>query len=357
VAVARAGKAGRVLKARKRRQTLSAKMRSTLIFVAMLLAIPGSGLAQPERPPAVVTTPHFAFFSDVAANLNDALIAAGRAQRAKAQELFQAGTEKACFDKLPAAERAGWARAVDYYAEIIVPFDINAREQILFRLELMAGSDWATGNDRTFMAIARSIRAAAMPAYERCRWPAQDASNRRWIEHAVTLLKVHEAALGERLPQVYGTPWAGLPYRVDVVESVLLGGNTQFFVPAGPHILISSSAADNQGRAALEVIFHEASHPLAGQMEGALKRAMSAKDTAIRGDISHAVIFYLTGEIVRHALEQTGESYTPYFYSLKLFPENVRDAVAKTLSPYLSGQGTLVEAIDNLVQALSPAGR
>ena len=75
------------------------------------------------------------------------------------------------------------------------------------------------------------------------------------------------------------------------------------------------------------------------------------------GDIGHAVIFYLTGEIVRRALQQNGEPYTPYLYSLKLFPENVRDALAKTLTPYLNGQGTLVQAIDNLVQALSPAGR
>jgi hypothetical protein len=302
-----------------------------------------------------VTTPHFAFFSDRETNLNDALIAAGRARRGKSQELFETDPEKACFDKLPPAERAAWARAVDYYAEIIAPFAIDAREQFLFRLELMSGSDWATGDDRTFMAIARSIRAAAMPAYERCRWPAQDASNRRWIEHAVGLLKVHEAALGERLAQVYGTSWGGLPYRVDIVESVLLGGNTQQFVPAGPHILISGSAADNQGRGALEVMFHEASHSLAGPMEGALKRAISARGTAIRADISHGVIFYLTGEVVRRALEQTGEPYTPYLYSLTLFPDNVRDVLAKTLSPYLNGQGTLVQAIDNLVQVLSPA--
>lgn len=366
--VERAGKAPLVVKAAKPRRTPSAsarkmcsmlpgRERSVLIAVALSLALAGPSLAQPGRPGAVVTTAHFAFVSDVTANLNDALIATGRARRARAQELFQTGPEKACFDLLPPAERAAWGRAVDYYAEIIVPFDISAREQILFRLELMAGSDWATGNDRTFMAIARSIRAAAMPAYERCRWPAQDASNRRWIEHAVTLLKVHEAALGERLAQVYGTSWGGLPYRVDIVESVLFGGNTQQFVPAGPHILISSSATDNQGRGALEVIFHEASHTLAGQMEGALRRAMSVRGIAIRGDISHAVIFYLTGEIVRRALEQTGESYTPYLYSLEIFPENVRDALAKTLSPYLSGQGTLVQAIDNLVQALGPDGR
>ena len=35
-----------------------------LIAVGGVLALPGPSLAQPERPRAVVTTPHFAFFSD-----------------------------------------------------------------------------------------------------------------------------------------------------------------------------------------------------------------------------------------------------------------------------------------------------
>jgi hypothetical protein len=327
----------------------------SIFFAIAVLTTPSASLAQSERA-AVIATPHFAFFSDLATNLNDALIAAGRARRAKVQESFHTGPEKACFDTLTAAERAAWARAVDYFAEIVAPFDINAREQILFRIELMAGSDWATGDDRSFIAITRSIRAAAMPAYERCRWPAQDASNRRWIEHVVALLKAHEPALGERFPQVYGTPWARLPYRIDVVDSVSqLGGNAQFFVPAGPHILISSSAPANQSHAALESVFHEASHSLAGPIEEALKQ-VRARGDAVRGDLSHAVIFYLTGETVRRVLEQAGEPYTPWLSALKLYPDNVRDALAKTLSSYVSGQGTLVQAIDNLVQALSPAG-
>lgn len=326
-----------------------------ILIAVAVLALPGPSSAQTERPRAVVTTPHFAFFSDLTANLNDALIAAGRARRVKRQELFQTGPEKACFDNLTAAERAGWVRAVDYYAEIVVPFGISAREQILFRIELMAGSDWAKGDDRTFMAIARSMREAAMPAYERCRWAAQDAGNRRWIEHVVALLNVHERVLGERLAQVYGVSWAGVPYRVDVVESV--GGNAQVFVPAGPHILVSSSTPDNQDRAALEAVFHEGSHPLAGKMEEVVKRASSTRGNAVPGDLSHAAIFYLTGETVRRAFEQAGEPYTPWLYALKLWPDNVRDALPKALSPYLNGQGTMVEAIDNLVHALSSAGR
>jgi hypothetical protein len=92
-------------------------------------------------------------------------------------------------------------------------------------------------------------------------------------------------------------------------------------------------------------------------MEDVVKRAASTRGDAVPADLSHAVIFYLTGETVRRAFDQAGEPYTPWLDALKLWPDNVRDALAKALSPYLNGQGTLVEAIDDLVQALSSAGR
>src|SRR5215510_6400547 len=45
--------------------------------------------------------------------------------------------EKSCFDQLPLAERAGWNRAVDYYAEILPAPQGSARQQLLTRLELI----------------------------------------------------------------------------------------------------------------------------------------------------------------------------------------------------------------------------
>ena len=56
---------------------------------------------------------------------------------------------------------------------------------------------------------------------------------------------------------------------------------------------------------------------------------------------------------MRRVLEQAGEPYTPWLYTLKLVPDNVRDALSRTLSPYVSGKGTLDQAIDNFVQALT----
>jgi hypothetical protein len=128
------------------------------------------------------------------------------------------------------------------------------------------------------------------------------------------------------------------------------------FVPAGPHILVSSSTRDNQDRAALEAVFHEGSHPLAGKMEEVLKRASSAGGIAVPADLSHAVIFYLTGETVRRALEQAAEPYTPWLYALKLWPDDVRVALPKALSPYWTGKACWSRPSTALVQALGPAG-
>ena len=116
--------------------------------------------------------------------MHDALITAANARRRKVPELFQQGVEKACFDALPAAERAAWTGGVDYYAAIVAPSGYQGREQIFTRLSL-AGiarlSDFSNDADRRFVEITANMRAAATPAYERCRWSSQDAANRRWI--------------------------------------------------------------------------------------------------------------------------------------------------------------------------------
>src|SRR5688572_29141520 len=154
------------------------------LTTGVMLIGSGAGFAQPSGRAAVATTSHFAFHSDFTTNLSDALIAAGSARRSKRAELFQSGAEKACFDELPPAERAAWNRAVDYYAEIVSPVQFTGREQSLPRLEL-AGvfkrESLTNAADQRFLEIVGGFRGAAASVYERCRWSAQDAANRRWI--------------------------------------------------------------------------------------------------------------------------------------------------------------------------------
>src|SRR5215471_9535700 len=72
------------------------------IVICLVVSTPADAA---ERTP-VATTPHFAFYSDLDTNLNDALIAAGVARKAAKPELFHSEPEEGCFAKLPSSSRA-----------------------------------------------------------------------------------------------------------------------------------------------------------------------------------------------------------------------------------------------------------
>ncbi len=324
----------------------------------MLLSAPGASLGQaPDRTP-VVTTPHFAFYSDFDTNLNDALIAAGVARKDGKPELFHAGDEVACFGKLPPSVRAAWEGAVNYYKEIISPASWIDRQQYLIRVHL-AGFDeeLKAAEDRQFVDIARSFRAAATPAYKMCRWAAQDEKNRRWIEELKPRLATDEQKIASRLEKLYQKRWEGLPIPVDVVETVdWSGANSILRYPAGGHLLISGPSY--QGPAALEVVFHEASHLLMGRdapLRQALDNAAKAVDFRLPGELWHVVLFYTTGEAVRRILDDGGKpGYTPMVYGI--FDRGVwigyRKALESTWRPYIDGEQALPEAAARLIEAL-----
>lgn len=334
-----------------------------ILGLVALLSVPSPGLAQtPERTP-VATTPHFAFYSDFDTNLNDALIAAGLARKGSKPELFHAGDEVACFDKLPPSARAAWDGAVDYYAKVISPAAWNDRQQFLIRLHLVGfDEDLKDAGDRQFVEIAKSFRAAATPAYKACRWAAQDEKNRRWIEELKPRLAADEQKTASRLEQLYQKPWTGLPILVDIVETAGWSGASSIFRdPAGGHLLISNS---NQGPTAFEVVFHESSHLL---MRGndpvwqALDKAASATDFRLPDDLWHVVLFYTTGEAVRRILDEDGKSrYTPMLYGI-LERGGRWNAYHKALEtawrPYLDGRQNLSQAAAGLIEALRNSDR
>lgn len=330
-----------------------------VLALGTLLSAPNASLGEEQERVPVATTPHFAFYSDFDVNLNDALIAAGNARRRVEPELFKSGPEKACFYELPVAERAAWDRAVDYYAEIISPTN---RHQFLLRLDF-AGVEEEDAGARRFVEIARSFREAAAPVYEECRWSAQDVQNRRWIEERKVQLAAHEQTIAHGLEELYQKPWDGLPIRVDVVETVnWSGANTIYLATGGGHIAISSNS--NQGLAALETIFHEASHVLMTQNDPvwrALDQAAEALGQPTPEDLWHVVMFYTTGETVRRVLDEAGASgYTPHLY--EIFERSrdwsrYRDAIETIWPAYMDGERTLSEAAADLIRAtLSQTG-
>jgi hypothetical protein len=323
----------------------------------MLVSVPGVSLGQSPMRAPVVTTPHFDFYSDIDTNLNDALIAAGLARKGGKPELFHSGAEESCFGKLPQSARSAWDRAVDYYAEIISPADWTESQQYLIRVQL-AGFDEELKDDAAwqFVEIAQSFRAVATPAYKACRWAAQDEENRRWIEELKPRLAADEQPIASRLERLYQKQWSGLPIAVDVVETVdWSGANSILRDLGGGHLLISNSY---EGSAALEVVFHEASHLLMDRgdpVRKALDKAASAADFSLPGDLWHVVLFYTTGEAVLGILDENGKSgYIPMVYGIFARGTWVgyRNALETTWLPYIDGKRTLSEAAGNLIKVL-----
>ena len=338
-------------------------LRRDVLVLALALgalpSFPGASLGAERDATPVATTPHFAFHSDLATNVHDALVVAGAAREAGEPELFGSGAEAECLAGLAPSERLGWNLAVDFYAEVVAPDGWRGRPQFLVRLDLAGIEEGLDGRGRRFTGIARGFLAAATPAYEECRWSAQDAENRRWVQALEPRLATHGAAVARRLERYYGIPLHGLPIRVDVVPTApWSGANTVYLTPAGGHVLISSANAE---RLALETVFHEASHTLVRRgdpVPKALAEAAAALDVELPRDLWHVVLFYTTGEAVRRTLEEAGEpGYTPYLYSYERFAQGewgrYRAAIETTWPAYLSGDSTLPEAARALLETVA----
>lgn len=330
---------------------------AVLLGLGALLGTQGATLARQTGRSPVAASAYFAFYSDLDTNINDALVAAGLARKNGKPELFHSGDEVPCFEKMPPSVSAGWDAAVSYYAKVISPSDWSSREQYLLRAQLAGFDDQlANPEDRQFAEIARSFRGAATPAYTACRWAAQDAKNRRWIEALKPRLESDEKRLASRLEKLYQRRWDGLPIPVDVVETVdWSGANSILREPVTGHLLISTA---NEGPAALEVAFHEASHLLMGRgapLRKALEEAASAARWRLPGDLWHVVLFYTTGEAVRPFLDGKDKpAYKPMLY--EIFERGTWVAYRVPLEaawrPYIDGKRSLSESAANLVEAL-----
>jgi len=325
--------------------------------------------AQPTSPSEslVATTPTFAFHSDFLTNLHDALITAARASTRAEQALFHSAAEEACFSQLPPEEKSSWDNAVEYYADNIAVRGWEQREQLLLRTDLAGLREgWSTSaEDQAFIDSAREVRASAARVYEACRWTAQHAMNRLWIDDVTGLLAKHERTLVERLEKVYQKSFDGLPVRIDVVETANGNANSIGISPAGGHILISSSNEGIQDLHSLEMVFHEASHLVSAPWRGdplpkALQETAALLNVTAPSDLWHVVLFYLTGETVRKTLAAGGEpDYTPYVYAQGLFERGgggrwsrYRSPIEDAWSVYLEGEQTLSDAAAATLEAL-----
>ena len=251
------------------------------------------------------------------------------------------------------AERAIWEAALAFYRQQVPErtFATPLSDEQLEVKQRLAQQGNAADLHAAGLAPALTAQLEAAAAVYRAHgWPADDRANHAWIDALAPRLRRHGAALAHALAEAYQTPWPALPIRAEVsVHAGPAGAYT-----GGEPALITISSGDPRyaDDAALEMVFHEASHLLVERVERAIAAAAEAQHQAVPDDLWHALLFYTAGEQVRRALP----SYTPYADKNGLYRrapgwDRYERALRRAWQPYLDGKAELDAAIRALVAA------
>jgi hypothetical protein len=325
-------------------------MRLTIAAVLAVFAV-GAAKAQPvelpERGEALVASSRgFVFYSDLNTNLHDLLV-----WNTLSRQPVEPAPE--CLAGLPTDQRAAFEAARAHYAVFRTPAGNRLLLALRYRLAGFGDSGLA---DVAAVEAALAVLRPALPAYEKCWWPAHDARNRQWIAALEPLLAAHEEALSERLSELYGEALQR-PLPVDVAGYASFGGGNTVVNP--DHILISSAAPANASYSGLELLFHEASHTVfgfrtTGSLWTELEAAARADGAPLPSEFDHAMLFYTTGSAVKARLAESGVAYEPYVYTQGLFERAwpaYRAPLERLWQPYVGGRVPRAEALKELVAA------
>lgn len=279
------------------------------------------------------------------------------------------GSGQAPTEALTEEERQSWAAALDYYAgnlsghDLFVNGDMVQIKNRLAELETCPNLSGRVPPQCVSGLRAELIAAleVAAPVYRARWWAEHDRANRSWIASVSLLVRQTGGRLAQQLASVYQADWPAGRLRVDVTFNAGPFGAYTSLDPV--HLTISSTDPRNQGPAALEVLFHEASHALAGAVRDAIVRECRQRGKPIPRYLWHALLFYTTGEIVKRTLAKdlsvpdagARGNYTPYAYKFDLYArgwQNYQRVLERYWQPYLDGKADFDGAVARLVSAL-----
>jgi hypothetical protein len=268
----------------------------------------------------------------------------------------------------PEADIHAWQDAVTFYSKDLAGRDLllnGDMEIINNQLSTMESCPDLEGKTTPLCKsglrqdLVEALERAA-PVYRAHWWQQHDHANREWIAQVAPMIQKMGVELAGQLADVYQTPWPSQRLRVDVVWYAGPFGAYTSLDPT--HLTISSHDPRNRGVYGFEVLFHEASHALAGSVNTAIAREFRARDKPIPRDFWHALLFYTTGEIVRRDVEYgtmtlteeqtTGPSaYLPYAARFGLYSgswEHFRGLLDLYWLPYLDGKVSFDTAMARL---------
>ena len=304
--------------------------------------------------------PVFALYSNFWVNLHHVLYEQARLRTERPVVRTQTGAAEQApaplsLDALTEKERQDWNSAIEEYEVKLAPHDLLFDEDMVLMNDRLAEmGDDETAEATGFRSGVIAALAKAAPIYRAHWWPGDDHTNRAWIDAVAPLVEQLGAQISRELSSIYHSPWPKGAIHVDVSAYAGVFGGYTTLDPL--HITVSSRDPRNQGLAAFEMLFHEASHGLADPVRTALNREFLAQEKPIPRDLWHALLFYTTGEVVRRMMAGAGhESYRPYAEQNRLYErdwQTYQKALDRDWGPYLENRSDFPTAIKRLANDL-----
>ena len=268
--------------------------------------------------------------------------------------------EPRALSALSATELVAWDGAVSAYRKAGGGGSITFAEPMVALQDDLAQVADDASNAHIGGPLADEIRKAA-PVYRAHWWAQDDVANRFFIGYAAAMLRdageelarAHEAIYRQQLPK---------SVRVDITAYAdPFGAYSQQLLDSGYVTTMSSRDSGYQGLAALEMLLHEISHAVVSPRNGTVANAIAAAASRLGmqppRDLWHAILFATSSELTRRALAARGaNAYVPSSKDMftRVWPK-YRQPIETFWYPYLSGEGTLEEAIEKVVAAVKAA--
>jgi hypothetical protein len=297
----------------------------------------------------------FAFRSGFWVNLHHFLYVLGRA-RIGSPDSRRAAVIKAAADLEGLSgrsedERAIWDKVVHFYAgEVATKDAVFDADLVATTRKLAQAPDTA---DVTAIGLDRQVLAAtlrlAAPVYRAVWWPRHSRANEARIAQLQALVDQHGAAVVKRLTGLYGTEWPTQPRIIDVAAYANWAGG---YSTDGGLIVMASTYEDIAGPLGLEMLLHESSHQWDAGIEHRLAAIAAKQGKPLPSLLSHALIFYTSGELVGEAIP----GHVPYAVKAGLWNQRGLGAFKPLLDqywrPYIRGTGTFEDAAGAIIANL-----
>ena len=293
-------------------------------------------------------TPIFRFETDgFWLNLHHFLYVLGRVE-AKMPDIKREAVAGAPADEaqglkaLSESERQAWRQAVTAYANGLSKLDATFDRPMydVTNAVRRASADRDAAGMQIDVAVAEALDRAA-PIYRKGWWPRHRDANRKWLQSMQEPLKKHGPQLLTYVTRAYQEPWMAGGFPVNISGWTGWSGAYSTYDSL---LVIATLNPGNQGLHGFEIMFHEAMHQWDEEIDARLLKIARANKLKFNDLLSHAMIFYTTGE----AMKTVVPSHVPYAEIAGIWKGRMgafKPALDAHWKPYLEGKTTLDEAL------------